>query len=74
MLSLVNRNTSDGPADWVQAICKANEAEFVALFHEMRVRRVLSTTIRAINGLLDDVENGAKARAALSRMGLEFGG
>ena len=74
MLTKMDRSFPVDAAELAQAICLASEAEFVALFQRLQARRELSTTIHSINELLNDAEHAPKARAALHRIGLEFGG
>jgi hypothetical protein len=73
MTAISQPHVSDVPSI-ARTLCEASEAEFVDMFHRMRVQRELTSTVHSLGQLLTDAEHGSRALAALRRFGLEHGG
>ena len=69
----VNQMTRDG-IEALRYFSESSETDVSDTISRLRDQRKLSSTVRALNGLLSDPAYSAAALLALRRMGLEYGG
>jgi len=70
-------NISQPPHSYLgvaRRISEASDIEIVEILHQLRDKRELSRTVRALNALLQDSAHNETAWLALRRLGLEHAG